>query len=157
MARLGWVEGKRVMAWAESTSMSRFDHQHNKEMFVGNSNTVSLSLQELMLRNQMAMFASDMRRNLQAPNFPAAMPLPLPVNRKRPADALPITVAGETIAAMTGFIPDLHREKWRTRGKGKRTRQPPTCVYCGDSSDPEVRYSAKNCPGRWPRGACQRK
>ncbi|KAG7367393.1 hypothetical protein IV203_030064 [Nitzschia inconspicua] len=118
---------------------------------------VSLSLQELMLRNQMAMFATYMRRNLQAPNFPAAMPLPLPVNRKRPADALPITVAGETIAAMTGFIPDLHREKRRTIGKGKRTRQPPTCVYCRDSSDPEVRNSAKNCPGRWPRGTCQRK
>ncbi|KAG7353452.1 hypothetical protein IV203_002807 [Nitzschia inconspicua] len=124
---------------------------------VGNSNMVSLSLQELMLRNQMAMFASYMRRNLQAPNFPAAMPLPLPVNRKRPADALPISVAGETIAAMTGFIPDLHREKRRTRGKGKRTRQPPTCVYCRDSSDPEVRNSAKKCPGRWPRGTCQRK
>ncbi|KAG7352776.1 hypothetical protein IV203_008824 [Nitzschia inconspicua] len=25
---------KRVMAWAESTSMSRFDHQHNKEMLL---------------------------------------------------------------------------------------------------------------------------
>ncbi|KAG7372951.1 hypothetical protein IV203_033675 [Nitzschia inconspicua] len=124
---------------------------------VGNSNMVSLSLQELMLRNQMAMFASYMRRNLQAPNFPAAMPLPLLVNRKRPADALPITVAGETIAAMTGFIRDLHREKRRTRGKGKRTRQLPTCVYCRDSSDPEVRNSVKKCPGRWPRGTCQRK
>ncbi|KAG7362210.1 hypothetical protein IV203_025876 [Nitzschia inconspicua] len=44
---------------------------------------VSLSLQELMLRNQMAMFASYMRRTLQAPNFPSAMPLPLPVNQRR--------------------------------------------------------------------------
>ncbi|KAG7346758.1 hypothetical protein IV203_005827 [Nitzschia inconspicua] len=126
------------------------EHQHvevrppaQQRNVVGNSSMVSLSLQELMLRNQMAMFAYYMRRNLQAPNFPAAIPLPLPVNRKRPADALPITVAGETIAAMTGFIPDLHREKRRTRGKGKRTRQPPTCVYCRDSSDPEVRNSAK--------------
>ncbi|KAG7344908.1 hypothetical protein IV203_032439 [Nitzschia inconspicua] len=104
------------------------EHQHvevrppaQQRNVVGNSNMVSLSLQELMLRNQMAIFASYMRRNLQAPNFPAAMPLPLLVNRKRPADALPITVAGETIAAMAGFIPDLHREKRRTRG-GRKIR-----------------------------------
>ncbi|KAG7372998.1 hypothetical protein IV203_033722 [Nitzschia inconspicua] len=44
---------------------------------------VSLSLQEFMLRNQMAMFASCMQRNLQAPNFPAAMPFPLLVNYRR--------------------------------------------------------------------------
>ncbi|KAG7368848.1 hypothetical protein IV203_031591 [Nitzschia inconspicua] len=63
--------------------------------------TCDVVLQAIMLRHQMAMFALYMRRHLQAPYFPAAMPFPLSVNRKRPADALPIEVAGETIAAMT--------------------------------------------------------
>ncbi|KAG7358732.1 hypothetical protein IV203_015321 [Nitzschia inconspicua] len=91
---------------------------------VGNNKMVSFSLQAVMLRNQMAMFTSYMWRHSKAPNFPAAMPLPLPFNRKRTADALPIAVAGETIAAMTAFIPDRHTEKKRTRGKCKGPRQP---------------------------------
>ncbi|KAG7370649.1 hypothetical protein IV203_019219 [Nitzschia inconspicua] len=78
---------------------------------VGNVNRVHFNPQAIMLRHQMAMFASYMRRHLQAPYFPVTMPFPLPINRKRPADSLPIEVAGETIAAMTGFIPGLHREK----------------------------------------------
>ncbi|KAG7351958.1 hypothetical protein IV203_008006 [Nitzschia inconspicua] len=124
---------------------------------VGNVNRVHFNPQAIMLRHQMAMFALYMRRHLQAPYFPVAMPFPLPVNRKRPADALPIEVAGETIAAMTGFIPGLHREKKRTRGKGKGPKKAPVCGFCRESTDPEVHNSAKDCPGRWPRGKCPRK
>ncbi|KAG7366762.1 hypothetical protein IV203_029432 [Nitzschia inconspicua] len=124
---------------------------------VGNVNRVHFNPQAIMLKHQMAMFASYMRRHLQAPYFPVAMPIPLPVNGKRPADALPIEVAGETIAAMTGFIPGLHREKKRTRGKGKGPKKAPVCGFCRDSTDPEVHNSAKDCPGRWPGGKCPRK
>ncbi|KAG7354321.1 hypothetical protein IV203_003677 [Nitzschia inconspicua] len=149
MARLGWVKGNRVKAWAESNSMSRLYRRHNKENVLGNNNIVSFSLQAVMLGNQiMTTFTSYMWRHLQAPNFPAALLLPLPVNRKRTADALPIAVAGETIAAMTGFIPKLYREKKRAGGKCKGPRQSPTCVYCRDSPDPENGNSAQNCLGR---------
>ncbi|KAG7366002.1 hypothetical protein IV203_028672 [Nitzschia inconspicua] len=87
---------------------------------------VSFSLQALMLRNQMAMVASrSIVRDLQ-------MHCRLQLLDR------------ETISAMTGFIPDLHREKKQTRGKCKGPRQPPTCVYCRDSPDPEVRNSEKN-------------
>ncbi|KAG7345336.1 alginate lyase-domain containing protein [Nitzschia inconspicua] len=82
---------------------------------VGNVHRGNFNLQAIMLRHEMAMFELYMRRHLQAPYFPAAMPFSLPVNRKRPANVLPIEVAGETIAAMTGFIIGLHREKKRTR------------------------------------------
>ncbi|KAG7373679.1 hypothetical protein IV203_034403 [Nitzschia inconspicua] len=110
---------------------------------VGNNTTDNFN-------DHMVLFASYMRRHYQAPYFLAAMTLPL-------ADALPVGVAGETLTAMTGFIPNLHREEKRTRGKCKRPRKPPTCGFCRDSPDPEVKNSARDCPRRWPRGKCPKK
>ncbi|KAG7366228.1 hypothetical protein IV203_028898 [Nitzschia inconspicua] len=91
-----------------------------------------------MIGHQMAMFALHIRRHLRGTYFLAAMPFPLPVNRERPADALPIEVALETTATMTGFIPDLHREKKRTRGRAREPKEYPTCGLCTDSTDPEA-------------------
>ncbi|KAG7357243.1 hypothetical protein IV203_001931 [Nitzschia inconspicua] len=105
MRKLSLLTGNRELQHVDVTPPA---HQGN---VVGNVNRVYFNLQAIMLSYQMAMFALHMRHHLQAPYFPAAMPFPLPVNRKRPADALPIEVAGETIAAMTGFIIGLHREK----------------------------------------------
>ncbi|KAG7351202.1 hypothetical protein IV203_010562 [Nitzschia inconspicua] len=81
---------------------------------------------------------------------PAVMPFPPQVNCMRPA------VAGQTMAPITGYSPNVHRKQKRSRGKCKGPRNPPTCIYCKDSPDPEVRNSAKDCPGRWPRGRCQK-
>ncbi|KAG7368647.1 hypothetical protein IV203_031390 [Nitzschia inconspicua] len=124
---------------------------------VRHTNVVNSNLQATMLRDQMKMFATYNNCHLQVPHFPAAMLIPFPVNRKRPADALQNAFDGVTMAGMTGFSPYIHTEKKRTRGKGKGPRKPPTCVFCRNSPDPEVCNSANDCPGRWPRGRCPRK
>ncbi|KAG7341597.1 hypothetical protein IV203_023550 [Nitzschia inconspicua] len=83
---------------------------------VGNNNTININ-------DHMAMFALYMRRYYQAPHFPSAMPLPLPVARKKREDALTIGVAVETLAAMTGFIPDPHGEKKKNKRKVQVTQK----------------------------------
>ncbi|KAG7340290.1 hypothetical protein IV203_023833 [Nitzschia inconspicua] len=58
-----------------------------------------------MIGHQMAMFALYIRRHLRGPYFLAAMQFPLPLNRERPADALPIEVALETTAGRGHDVP----------------------------------------------------
>ncbi|KAG7345463.1 hypothetical protein IV203_032994 [Nitzschia inconspicua] len=84
-----------------------------------------------MIGHQMAMFAFYIWRHLRGPYLLVAMPFPLPVTRERPADALPIEVALETTATMTGFLPNLHREKKRTRGRAREPKEYPTCGLLG--------------------------
>jgi hypothetical protein len=102
-------------------------------------------------------FATYMQQRMQAPYFPAVLPLPFPLNCKRPADALPIAVAGETITALTGFHADPLRKSRGQRGKGKGTRKAPSCKTCSKSPNPDVRNSAGECPGRYTRRKCPNK
>ncbi|KAG7345001.1 hypothetical protein IV203_032532 [Nitzschia inconspicua] len=150
MRRLSLVKGNQIMDQTESYTMVA--QQGN---VVGIINQYS-QFQSLSNKDK-ASNGLYIWRHLQSPHFPEAMPFPLPVNLERPADALPIEVARETIAAMTGFIPDLHIEKKRTRGRAREPKESPACDICIDSTEPEVYNSAKDCQGRWPRGKCPRK
>jgi hypothetical protein len=103
----------------------------------------------------MQRFALYMQQRMQAPFFPPMLPVPFPNSHERPADALPIAVAGKTITAMTGVHTDPLKKKRRRRGKDRGKRKAPTCVKCRNSTDVNIRNQAGECPGRYPREKCQ--